>query len=150
MPGINDHGRIRQNQEAAHRIAGEGKLTRVYVAGPYTNGDPKTNVNLAILQADILIEFGFNPFVPHLSHYQHALYPRHYEDWMRVDLDWVSVAEVVYRLPGESSGADREVALAHKLGIPVVYDIHELLKLREVRDGVHYSRAWKQPTLPGM
>jgi hypothetical protein len=122
---------------------------RVYVAGPYS-GNELTNVNLAILQADILIEFGFNPFVPHLSHYQHALYPRHYEDWMRIDLDWVSVAEVVYRLPGESSGADREVALAHKLGIPVVYDIHELLKLREVRDGVHYSRAWKQPTLPGM
>lgn len=32
------------------------------------------------------------------------------------------------RLPGESSGADREEEFARKLGIPVFYSISELIK----------------------
>jgi hypothetical protein len=42
-------------------------------------------------------------------------------------LPWVSVADAVLRLPGTSPGADREVALALSLGIPVYYDIEEML-----------------------
>jgi len=32
------------------------------------------------------------------------------------------------RLPGESPGADREVALAAELGIPVFYSVEELVE----------------------
>jgi nucleoside 2-deoxyribosyltransferase len=102
-------------------------MIRVYVAGPYT-ANPEKCTHDAILQGDVLISLGFAPFIPHLSHYQHALYPRDYEDWMKLDFEWVSACDVLYRLPGESSGADREVAFAKARGIPVVYSLSELLE----------------------
>jgi hypothetical protein len=43
-----------------------------------------------------------------------------YEDWMAHALSLVAHSDVLIRLPGQSSGADREVAWAEKLGIPVV------------------------------
>ena len=37
------------------------------------------------------------------------------------DFEQVARCDLVVRLPGGSSGADRECALAHRLGIPVVW-----------------------------
>jgi hypothetical protein len=48
-------------------------------------------------------------------------------DWLGVDLPWVEVADAVLRLPGESSGADAEVAHARKNGVPVYDDVEELI-----------------------
>ena len=42
-----------------------------------------------------------------------------HDDWIGVDLPWVSVADVLVRLSGESAGADEEVTQAVLLGIPV-------------------------------
>lgn len=93
---------------------------RVYVAGPYT-ADPETCTATAIEAGDQLLDAGYAPFVPHVLHYWHTLHTeRHYEDWMRIDLTWLRAADAVLRLPGESPGADQEVALARELGIPVV------------------------------
>jgi ABC-type sugar transport system substrate-binding protein len=38
----------------------------------------------------------------------------------------VSVADLVVRLPGESKGADAEVAEARRRGIPVVYSVESI------------------------
>jgi hypothetical protein len=38
---------------------------------------------------------------------------------MRMDFDWLRACDVLLRLPGESSGADREAALAREFGIAV-------------------------------
>lgn len=40
-------------------------------------------------------------------------------DWLDIDLEWVRVSDAVLRLPGESAGADTEVAEANRRGIPV-------------------------------
>ena len=66
------------------------------------------------------MDLGLAPFVPHLSHYSHRLRPRPYEDWMALDLAFVEVCDILWRLPGDSPGADREVAHARSRGIPVV------------------------------
>jgi hypothetical protein len=101
---------------------------RVYVAGPLSTGDPVLNTKIAIEAGDRLLGAGWAPFVPHLSWYWESLHtPHNYETWMELDLPWVSVADAVLRLPGTSPGADREVALALSLGIPVYYDIEEML-----------------------
>lgn len=92
---------------------------RVYVAGPYTNGDVGANVRAAILAADELLTAGHVPFVPHLAHFWHLVTPRRYEDWLALDLAWLPLCEAVLRLPGYSLGADREVARARELGLPV-------------------------------
>lgn len=102
-------------------------IRRIYVAGPYTKGDPCVNTHAAIAAGNRLMDAGFAPFVPHLSHFWHTVTPRPYEDWMSLDMRWVEVADAVLRLPGESSGADREVQHAESLGIPVFHSIDELL-----------------------
>lgn len=54
-------------------------------------------------------------------------------DWMGVDLPWVECAHAVLRLPGESTGADLEVAHARKNAIPVFISIDGLV--------AHFDRA---------
>lgn len=97
---------------------------RVYVAGPYTS-DPVANTEFAIEVGQHLLELGYAPFVPHLTHFWHERFSNDWQTWMELDLPWVAKADIVVRLPGESSGADREVELAGSLGIPVYYWAHE-------------------------
>ena len=102
---------------------------RIYVAGPLSS-DPLVNTAHAIKAGQELIEAGFAPYVPHLTQYWEALYypgVNSWETWLEIDLPWVSKADAVLRLPGESPGADREVALAYRLDIPVFHDIQHLV-----------------------
>lgn len=101
-------------------------MVRIYIASPYTKGDVAVNVKLQLDCTDELINLGFAPFTPLYSHFQHMAHPRPYEDWLKLDLEWVSVCDCILRLPGESSGADREVEFAKANGIRVFYSIDEL------------------------
>lgn len=103
-------------------------MKKVYIASPYTKGDIAVNVRRQIDCADELMDLGFAPFLPLLAHFQHLIHPRDYEDWTEIDLEWVKSCDALLRLSGESEGADREVALAEKLKIPVFYNIDELLE----------------------
>ena len=96
----------------------EGSRRYVYVAGPYT-GDEEANMARALEAATHLLGAGLYPYVPHLSHYWEAQHAHHYEVWMELDFGWVRRCDAVLRLDGASSGADREVALAKRLGLPV-------------------------------
>jgi len=57
-----------------------------------------------------------------------------HEEWMEVDLAWVEVANIVLRLPGESVGADREVAQAIALGIPVFHTLEQVKRYEQERN----------------
>ena len=96
------------------------KRLRVFISGPYTKGDVAQNVRAAIEAADLLLAQGYDPYVPHLTHFWHLLYPHDYEQWIALDLKWLSLCDLVVRLSGESVGADGETAEANRLGIPVV------------------------------
>jgi hypothetical protein len=50
-----------------------------------------------------------------------------HQDWLDMDFEIIRRCDAVLRLPGESSGADAEVAHAESLGIPVFYDIAEVI-----------------------
>lgn len=99
----------------------------VYVAGPYTKPDPCVNTRAAILVGEELWKAGFIPFVPHLTHLWHTVSPRPYQDWLDYDMHWLRVCHALLRFPGESSGADKEVAEAHRLGIPVFYSVADVI-----------------------
>lgn len=99
---------------------------RVYVAGPYTQGDPQTNVDRAIDVGEQITRLGADPFIPHLSHYRHLRYPHSYEFWLEEDIRWLSACDALYRMPGESKGADGEVEYARLHCIPVFDDMGEL------------------------
>lgn len=97
------------------------QLTRVYVAGPLTTGDVFANIRRAVAVGQQLIELGYAPYVPHLTAFWELIHPNDYEAWLTQDLQWLSCCEILVRLEGVSSGADREVAEARKLGIRIVY-----------------------------
>jgi hypothetical protein len=100
---------------------------RVYIAGPYTKGDVAVNVAIAVDAGTKVADAGHHPFIPHLSHFWHYRNVRPYEFWLDQDMAWLRVSEALIRLPGESSGADKEVAEAERLGIPVFYSAEDFL-----------------------
>lgn len=100
---------------------------RVYVAGPYTLGDPVINVRKAIEAGQQLLEAGHSPYVPHLTMFWHFLFPADPSVWYELDNEWLAVSEALVRLPGESVGADNEATLAAARFIPVFYSVDEFL-----------------------
>ena len=93
----------------------------LYVAGPYTNPDPVENTHRAAKCATAIYEDGeWVPFVPHLSLLWHMVTPRDPEHWYELDLHQMGHCDAIVRLPGASTGADKEMALAADLGIRIV------------------------------
>jgi hypothetical protein len=100
----------------------------VYIAGPYTHPDPVLNTRNACLFADELAAAGAAVIVPHLSLLWHAISPAPVETWYARDLDVLAHCHAVAWLPGESTGADAEVAFAQERGIPVYSTGHDVSK----------------------
>lgn len=105
-------------------------MTRVYVAGPMTRGDRPANVRAGILAGERLRAAGFAPFVPHLTEFWAITTGSKgsLDEWIDYDLAWLSCCEALIRLPGESEGADIEVAHAVSLGIPIYNSVEEFLE----------------------
>lgn len=101
---------------------------RIYIAGPMTKGDRATNYAKGLVADGRLIGLGFATYLPHHSFISNAFHGHHYEEWMDNDFSWIRVVDAIFRLPGKSPGADREVAFAKELGIPVFQNLPSLLK----------------------
>lgn len=103
-------------------------MKKVYVAGPYTKGDVAQNVRNAIQAGDRLAEAGYVPFIPHLTHFWHLIYPHDWNFWREQGLHWLEICDYVLCLPGKSLGASLEAYRAVDLDIPVYYSVEALLK----------------------
>ena len=103
----------------------------IYVAGPYTKGDVAMNVRYMIHDADYIARLGHFYFCPLYSHFHHMLIPHDYEFWMKQDFAWVEKCDAIYRMKGESAGADREVELARSLGLIVYDSVFDIPKVDE-------------------
>lgn len=106
---------------------------RVYIAGPLNNGGENfngqaANKAVAMRAAVELIKAGYAPLCPHLTCDIDPAGVLPHQTWLDVDLAWVSVSDAVLRLPGDSKGADMEVAFAMKCKIPVFDHIDSLVK----------------------
>lgn len=108
----------------------------VYIAGPITKGPIDHNIRQANEAMVALMRAGIAPFNPMLSCFTGypeckgpEVTPRGttHEDWYGMDLPWVAVSHAVLRLPGESRGADGEVAHAQENGIPVFYSVEAVV-----------------------
>lgn len=93
----------------------------IYIAGPYS-ANPQACVIEAFRFADELEDAhpGIVCVVPHESHYRHLITPRPWEEWIRRDLAKLARCDALFRMPGASPGADREVDFAVDHGIPVL------------------------------
>jgi hypothetical protein len=105
-------------------------MIRVYIAGPI--GKPKgrhQRVITAINYAEQLVALDprVAPFIPHLMFYWDVTHPgtHDYEWWMRFDGTWIDACQAILRIPGESPGADREVAYAKRYNIIPVFECEE-------------------------
>jgi hypothetical protein len=101
-------------------------MKKIFIAGPYTNGDVAQNVKIAMDIANDLIEMGYAPYCPHLTHFLHMNHFQEYEKWLELDAIFLKVCDGVIRIPGPSFGADNEIQLANSKGIPVFYSIEDL------------------------
>ncbi len=103
-------------------------LPVVYIAGPYTNPDPVENTHRAIRFADELYTLDLCvPVIPHLSLLYHMVAPHDMEFWLEYDMHLLYRCDALYRMPGASSGADKEVIEAvNVLNIPVFYNTLDL------------------------
>ncbi len=114
---------------------------KVFIAGPYTNGDVALNVRNAFAAANELADHGFAPFVPHYTHFWHLMYPRPYDFWLELSKQFLTCCDCLLRLGGESKGADVEEEHARALGLPVFRSINEVFAhYREAEDETRSSK----------
>ena len=97
-----------------------------YIAGPYSQGDVCENVRKACFAGDAILKKGHIPFIPHLTHLWHLISPKPYKEWLRIDIEMMSICDAVLRLTGESKGADSEVAEAQKLCMIIYYSLEDI------------------------
>lgn len=103
------------------------KGKKVYIASPYTKGDVACNVARAMKVYNAVMNEGFYPFMPLLTHFQHMAHPRTYDYWMEYDLEWLKSCDYLIRLAGTSKGADIEVKFAMENNIPVYLGLNDFL-----------------------
>jgi hypothetical protein len=103
----------------------------VYLAGPYTIPDPVTNTSLAIKNASFMIEEGFMVVVPHLTLAWNLVVPQPPEFWYAYDFAMLARCDALYRMFGESVGADAEVDFANRMNIPCFMQWEPLIEWRD-------------------
>ena len=101
-------------------------MNRIFISGPYTLGDVAVNVKKAMDLANVLIDNGYAPFCPHLTHFLHMNNPQPYEKWLELDNSFLLVCDALIRIPGDSNGADKEMELAKSKNIPIFHNIDEM------------------------
>jgi hypothetical protein len=93
----------------------------LYIAGPYTRPDPVVNAHAAIQVGTIVYEqTDYVPLVPHTTLLWHMVTPRPPDFWYALDIHHMLRCDAIVRLPGESTGADREMEVAIEMGLKVV------------------------------
>jgi len=111
-------------------------MIKVYIASPYSKGNKVKNVKRHMHAYHILTREGFAAYAPLWSHFQHCLFPKDYEEWLKLDLEWLKVCDCVLRLSGESKGADKEVEVAKEMGLPVFNCVVEIENYYKKMDNI--------------
>lgn len=103
-------------------------MIKIYIASPYTNGDKLENVHLQMKVSNELLDRGYAPYTPLLTHFQEQYHPRGEHDWLKLDFEFLACCDVLIRIKpikeGHeilSPGADKEEEKARELGIPVFW-----------------------------
>lgn len=112
----------------------------VYLSGPVSNGgqydlaEQRQRMETAIETAQSIFERGYAVILPHLTVvWDLALLDQQgrtnsHDDWMENDRLILKRCDVLFRLPGDSAGADREVRWAGEEGIPVFRSVDALVE----------------------
>lgn len=116
----------------------QAKKPTVYIASPYSSGDAAINTHFQCAVFDKLLNDGrVLPIAPLWSHFQHTVFPRPYQDWIKYDQELLHLYDCCLRLNAvntragyersESKGADGEVKAFQEMGKPVFTSIDDLM-----------------------
>ncbi len=93
------------------------------------------NIESAIEIGEQLHDRGWDYYIPHLTAIQHYLicklrpaYEPPYERWLAYDYNIIGRCDAVFRMGGDSLGADMEVEYAESIGVPV-YTIEDMERM---------------------
>ncbi len=104
-------------------------MKRIYLSGPITKGNRSLSFYQACEAQRRLMLDGYAVLNPMLSMAHPDGANIEWQTWIDSDLAWVSVSDMVCRLPGESAGAEIECEYARSRGIEVVTaDFFECLR----------------------
>lgn len=102
----------------------------IYIAGPYSGRDNHGNHGYMVIEQNILnariamkalVELGYGVFCPHAhsAHFEVITADVDIDYWYELDIHFMMLCHALLRLPGKSSGSDKEVELCNEWGIPV-------------------------------
>jgi len=128
---------------------------RVYIAGPYTSSDlekREENVKRAMEIGTKIMQLGHHPYCPHThTGTWEDFADIAYEEFMQLHMTILEKwAEAMFFI-GSSPGADREKAMAEKMGIPVFTTIEEFKEFAASAEsnaaliGLNQIRAVRRP-----
>ena len=108
----------------------------IYVAGPYKSRSLQaTNQHISDMSGacELLLNYGFIPFFPHLYHFWDLIATRPEDKWMKLCCAWIDRCDIftylqTYIQYENSIGVEIEYNLASKLGLPI-YPFNDLIKL---------------------
>ena len=106
-------------------------MTTVYIAGPISGSHILNNVKKGMRVASAVMEAGMHFYLPHMMWHINRIFPKRYEAWMDEDFHWILKCDCLLRMPGDSPGADREVAFAIANGLPVFHALEDLIYWRD-------------------
>lgn len=98
----------------------------VYLSTPMRKGHWTNNVRTAAKVAHDMMKHGFSVINPMGSWLLDVAEPLEFNEWLENDYGLILVSDCVYRIPGESDGADKECWFATKNGVPVYDDLRLL------------------------
>lgn len=102
----------------------------VFISCPYSKPSPSANVHRSAREYDWVWQSFEDRVIPVSmvvsSNMQDMIIPREYDQWLDLCLAMLRRCDLLYVLPGESSGVEKEIALAKSLGIPIVHSRGEL------------------------
>jgi len=98
----------------------------IFIAGPYgkrAGAEPaviEKNIDVVCKVGQWVAELGDVPVIPHLWHRLVTGSFMNEEMWLNLSVELMLQCGGVIRLPGDSKGADAEVGVAQKAGVPVM------------------------------
>ncbi len=114
------------------------KRLRIYIAGPYTNGNSGSlndNVRRAIDIGLRVWKKGHYPFIPHLTHFVDLFAKERgirmdWRDYIEWDRPWLEICDALLYI-ASSRGADLELAKAKAQGLRIYTDVDQIPEINE-------------------
>ena len=108
-------------------------MKRVYVAGAYSADSVirvLDNMRRGMVLAHAVLRAGFAPFVPWFDYHFSLVGPTTLAEYYAYSMAWLEVSDAVIVQPegaADSNGTQAEIARAGELGIPVFWNIDDLI-----------------------